>query len=193
MDTNFQVIRDKIYSCLLSVLVIGVASVFPKMTWAQGESQSVNAQHFAVIMDGPVSFDETGLNIDLYAIPSGARIGKGTFVLLCIDGTIVPGVPPCNPNAILLPGEVQYRDLVNFALPGGTIQGELMGWSVPNSKPAEHGGFLVTSVTEEGTITSGTGKYTEASGSFHSRIVTEINNFGPVFFDQGLVLFDLRL
>ena len=192
MDTNFQFIRAKIYRCVLSVLVLGVAFVFPTTTWAQGGSQSVNAQHFAVIMSGPVSFDQTGLNIDLYAVPSGARIGKATFVLLCIDGTIVPGVPPCNPNAILLPGEVQYRDLVYFALPGGTIQGELMGWSVPNSKPAEHGGLLVTSVTEEGTITSGTRKYAGASGSFHSRIVTEVNGFGPFFVDQGLVLFDLR-
>jgi hypothetical protein len=133
------------------------------------------------------------LNVDLFAVPRGARIGKATFVLLCIDGTIVPGVPRCNPNAVLLPGEIQYRDLVTFALPGGTIQGELMGWSVPNSKPVEHGGFLVTSVIEEGTIDSATGIYARATGSFQSRIVTEVNAFGPVFVDKGLVLFDLRV
>jgi hypothetical protein len=197
MDTNLRVIRGKIYHSLLSVLVVGTALVFPQMAWAQHESQSVNARdhalQFVVIMNGPATFDATGLNIDLYAVSRGPRIGKATFVLLCIDGTFVPGVPRCNPDAVLLPGEIQYRDLVTFALPGGPIQGELMGWSVPNSKPAEHGGFLVTSVIEEGTISSATGIYARATGSFHSRIVTEVNEFGPVFVDRGLVLFDLKV
>lgn len=178
--------------CILAAAFSAVMIEAPRCCQAQGMSQSVNAHQFSAILDGPVRSDfcdlfgqlQPCLEVD-HGITGEARIGKATFALQCISLFPFPGVPPCE-------GQMDYRDFARFDLPGGTILGELDGWSSESTKSPEHGGDFVTSVIEEGRISQGTGKYAGAKGEFHSRIVTEIAGGGPFFIDKGLVLFEIR-
>jgi hypothetical protein len=188
--------------CLLLCCMLGVLA---SNAFAQGNSQSVNAHQFAVIMDGAITIDATGLNANLYSVSGHTLIGKTTRVGSCIsfspEDSVPPFFPPCESPPDLSSGQFYYEDdVVVFELPGGTITGSLQGWEVFNSKPPVSGGDRSATAVEEGQITGGTGKYENARGTFFSRISDEFKTveiFGfpidaPYWFNDSVVIFDLR-
>lgn len=192
----------KLYSA--AALVVGMLFVSAGV-FAQGKSQSVNARQFAVIMDGPITINEQGLQADLYSVNGGVRIGKtvrGGFSCGNFEPPLpVPILPPCEMPPSLQPGQFYYEDHeVVFELPGGTIQGFLKGYEVFNSNPPVNGGDRSAAAVEEGVVTGGTGKYANAQGEFFSRISDEfkiVEIFGmqveaPYWFHNSVVVFQLR-
>lgn len=187
------------------LVVIAVAFMLPKSSWAQGKSQSKKSHQFAVIMNGPITIDEAGLHANLFDINSGFLIGKTTRGGAgCISFGTPPPTPifsPCDPPPVLAPNQFYYEDPeVTIELPGGTLLGSLKGWEVFNSNPPVNGGDRSAAAIEEGEITGGTGLYANAEGTFLSRIsdefkVREIFGFeseAPYWFNNSVIVISLR-
>ena len=191
---------DRFIGIGFATLLVAAQGLSLPSAQAQGKSPAVNAQRFAVLMDGPITFDESVIRANLYSFTSGALLGQTTRGEGCLSiDPPNPFAPPCPNPPVLLPGQFYYEDyVVTFTLPGGTIQGSLKGYEVFNSNPPVHGGDRCAAAVEEGVVTGGTGRYARASGSFSSRISDEfkfIEEFGlevPFWFNQSVVIFDLK-
>jgi hypothetical protein len=178
---------------------------------ARGNENASREIQFAVVMDGPITLNDSGdLSADLYSIDGAKFIGRmlrkgGGSESGCIsfasDVSAPPFLPTCGNPPALSPGQFYYeRNVVTFEFPGGTLNGSLRGWEAFNAKPPVHGGIKSGAAVEEGEITGGTGIYQNVQGRFFSRISDEfqtIDLFGysldtPIWFNESIVVFTLR-
>ena len=194
---------------LLSVAAMSLI-VLSGTARAGGNENASREMQFAVLLDGPITINESGdWSTDLYSIDGAKFIGRmvrqGGQAAGCLnfasDVPPPPFLPPCANAPALRPGQFYYeRYVVTFEFPGGTLIGSLRGWEAFNSNPPVHGGIKSGAAVEEGKITSGTGIYQHVQGTFFSRISDEfqtVDFFGfsidaPIWFNKSIVVFTLK-
>ena len=176
---------------------------------AGGNDNASREMQFAVLMDGPITINDSGdWSADLYSIDGATFIGRmvrqggqAGCLNFASDVPPPPFVPPCENPPALSPGQFYYeRHVVTFEFPGGTLIGSLRGWEAFNAHPPVHGGSKSAAAVEEGDITGGTGIYQHVHGRFFSRISDEfqtIDFFGysidaPFWFNKSIVVFTLK-
>lgn len=176
---------------------------------AGGNEHASREMQFAVLMDGPITINESGdWSADLYSIDGAKFIGRmvrqggqAGCLSFPVDVPPPPFVPACENPPALSPGQFYYeRHVVTFEFPGGTLIGSLRGWEAFTANPPVHGGIKSGAAVEDGEITGGTGIYQHVRGRFFSRISDEFQTiviFGysidaPIWFNKSIVVFTLK-